>query len=354
VLEAIGGQIEKVRLGAKVFLDGDEVLSSLAEEMLARSFIRSSKAGVKARCRRAGYVYAVTASKGPQEAVLVERGFQPLDYPEFEVFSGSKAVACQKRVEVGEALEFGNWVLLIFGPEERGGVPYAKMRSLVPPAFLPDGSEFKTWEVGLKFSKTYYVEQGDARASDGNPGTKDLPFKTINRAAEVLKAGERVVVGEGVYREWVRLERGGTDPEHMISYEAAPGAKVVIKGSELLRVKWVKSIPWLKDPTAERRESTVKELWMARLPPDLFHGYNPFAISNYRQVDQMTYWNLPEVFGDPRAKIYNQVRGLIFQNGRRLKQVSRHSQLFTNKGAFWVETNGLTIHVSPYEATDPN
>jgi len=354
VLQVIGGQIEKVRLGSKVFLDGDEVLGSLAEEMLGRSFIRSNKAGVKARCERTGYVYAVTASKGPQEAVLVERGFQPLDYPEFEVFSGSKAVAYQKRVEVGEALEFGNWVLLIFGPEERGGVSYARMRSLVPPAFLPDGSEFKTWEVPLKFSKTYYVEQRDARASDGNPGTKDLPFKTINRAAEVLQAGERVVVGEGVYREWVRPERGGTDPEHMISYEAAPGAKVVIRGSELLKVKWVKSIPWIEDKRTTQRESTVKEVWMARLPGDLFHGYNPFAISNFRQVNQMIHWNVSEVFSYPRSKVYLNVRGLIFQDGRRLEQVTRYTDLFTNEGTFWVETNGLTIHVSPYEGKDPN
>ena len=140
VLEPISGRVEKVGLGVKLFLDADDALTFLGEELLGRSFIRSNKGGVKAACRRAGYVYAVTASKGPQEAVLVEKGFQQLDYPEFEVFGGKKAVAYQKRVEVGEALEFGSWVVLIFGPEERGGVPYARMRSLVPPAFLPDGS----------------------------------------------------------------------------------------------------------------------------------------------------------------------------------------------------------------------
>ena len=84
------------------------------------------------------------------------------------------------------------------------------MRSLTPPAFLPDGSEFKTWEVPFNFAKTYYVEQLNQKASDQNPGTKELPFKTINHAAQLLQPGERAVVGTGVYRECVRPERGGT------------------------------------------------------------------------------------------------------------------------------------------------
>jgi parallel beta helix pectate lyase-like protein len=356
VLEPINGQVEKVRSGVKVFLDGSEVLMSLGEEFLGRSFIQSNKNGVKVICRRAGHVYAVTASKGQQEPVLVTKGFKQLDYPDFDVFgeAGSKGVVYQKRVEVGETLEFGNWVLLIFGPDERGGVLYAKMRSLVPPAFLPDGSEFKTWEVPLTFSKTYHVDQKHPKASDGNPGTKDLPFKTINHAAGVLQPGERVVVGEGVYREWVCPQRGGTDPEHMISYEAEPGAKIVIKGSEPLRVKWAESTPWIQDSRTTRAEPVVKQVWMTRLPGDLFHGYNPFAIPNYRQVDQIPYWNLPQVFGEPRSRLYLQVRGLLFQDGKRLRQVSRYTNLFTTEGAFWVETNGLTIHISPYGGIDPN
>ena len=69
-------------------------------------------------------------------------------------------------------------------------------------------------------------------ASDTNLGTAEMPFKTIGRAAELLEPGERVLVASGVYREWVRPARGGTDPEHIISYEAAPGADVVVKGSE--------------------------------------------------------------------------------------------------------------------------
>jgi len=343
VLEAVEGIVEKVRVGAQAFVEGKQVLSSLPEEFLARKFIRSKPSGVKAVCRRAGYVYAVAAG-GEAAKQLVKEGFKQLDFPAFEVLGsddGTKALIYQKPVAEGDKLEFDGWVTLIFGPEERGGVLYEKMRSLDPPAYLPDGSEFKTWEVPLSFSRTYYVEQSHPEASDSNPGTKERPFKTINQAAQVLEPGERVVVGEGVYRECVRPARGGTDPEHMISYEAA-GAKVVIKGAEILKVKWVKSLSFLP---------SVKDLWMSRLPPELFGGYNPFAISNYHQGNTLS---LSGQFGDSRSRVFLQVRGLLFQNGRRLRQVSLYADLSKNEGSFWVETNGLTIHIRPFGDIDPN
>ena len=55
--------------------------------------------------------------------------------------------------------------------------------------------------------------------------------------------GERVVVAAGVYREQVSPARGGTGPGRMISYEAAPGADVIIKGSALV-TDWRPSEGW--------------------------------------------------------------------------------------------------------------
>jgi len=99
---------------------------------------------------------------------------------------------------------------------------------------MPDGTEFPLWERPLQFTKTYYVNGNAANASDTGPGTQQQPFRTIGKAADVLQPGERVVIAEGVYREVVQPRRGGTGPEQMISYEAAEGAKVVIRGSEVL------------------------------------------------------------------------------------------------------------------------
>ena len=101
------------------------------------------------------------------------------------------------------------------------------------------------------------------------------------RAAEVLQPGERVIIGEGVYRECVRPARGGTGPGAIISYEAAPGAKVIIKGSE-----WLKT-PWDVGPSTSYEAAPIEKIWMVNLPPELFIGYNPFAIPNYPTVDEM-------------------------------------------------------------------
>jgi hypothetical protein len=68
----------------------------------------------------------------------------------------------------------------------------------------------------------------------------------------------------------------------------------------------------------------------------------------------MGHWNVADVFGYPRSQIYLQVRGLIFQNGKRLQQVSRYPELFLNEGTFWVEAHGLTVHISPFGGIDPN
>ena len=108
---------------------------------------------------------------------------------------------------------------------------------------LPDGSEFPAWEKALHFTKTYYVDGQAKNADDTGPGSKERPFKTINHAAQVLQPGERVVIAEGVYREFIHPARGGTGADAMISYEAAPGAKVVVKGSAVVK-DWKPSDGW--------------------------------------------------------------------------------------------------------------
>ena len=75
-------------------------------------------------------------------------------------------------------------------------------------SILPDGRNFEFWDIETEFTKTYYVSKAPG-ASDDNPGTAEAPFATISKAAEVLAPGERVVIGGGVYDEFVRPVRGG-------------------------------------------------------------------------------------------------------------------------------------------------
>ena len=67
---------------------------------------------------------------------------------------------------------------------------------------------------------------------DFEDGTKDHPFRTISRAALLAMPGDCVIVHEGEYREWVKPAQGGTSSVSRITYEAAEGERVVIKGSE--------------------------------------------------------------------------------------------------------------------------
>jgi hypothetical protein len=97
--------------------------------------------------------------------------------------------------------------------------------------------------------------------SDSADGSADRPLLTINRAGQLAQAGDTVVVHEGVYREWVRPRRGGRDEKRRITYQAADGERVLIKGSEQV-TGW---------------ELVEGSVWTVSVPNSLFGSFNPFA-----------------------------------------------------------------------------
>ncbi|OQW96342.1 MAG: hypothetical protein BWK77_05175, partial [Verrucomicrobia bacterium A1] len=235
------------------------------------------------------------------------------------------------------------WAAVAAGSEEP-----LPLHSLIPPVLLPDGSEFKTWEQPAEHRRTFFVAQNHPKAADDNPGTEDRPWKTIGRAATVLDPGDRVVVKEGVYREWVRPARGGTGPKRMITYQAAPGQKVIISGSEPF------SGPWAASTRADHAQSA--KAWMAELPATLFNGDNPFAERNVT-ANMLT---CPYLLTRPKVKQewstqppHTLSQGLVFQAGRRMKQVADYEGLAESAGTYWVEPGGRRLHVRPFDDKDP-
>jgi Right handed beta helix region/Protein of unknown function (DUF1565) len=97
--------------------------------------------------------------------------------------------------------------------------------------------------------------------SDDADGSAGRPLRTINRAAVLARPGDTVVVHEGVYREWVKPRRGGLSDARRITYQAAPGEHVVIKGSERI-TGWV---------------AESGDVWRVAVPNALFGDFNPFA-----------------------------------------------------------------------------
>ncbi len=214
--------------------------------------------------------------------------------------------------------------------------------SLAPPVTLTDGTEFKTWENNTKYKKTYFVDQSHSLASDSNPGTAERPFLTINQAAQVVRAGGRVLIREGVYREKVVPRYGGEGPNRMISYEAAPGEQVVIKGSCVLVSTWVRSM----NPA-----QFSEKLWMTNLPDSIFPEISPFKLQNASAADiEIMPWAQEWVGRVP----YTLSRGLVFQDGQRLAQLAAYEDLVRLPGSYWVDSTGSILHIHPYEGQDPN
>ena len=213
---------------------------------------------------------------------------------------------------------------------------------------LPDGRTFETWERPAEHTRTLHVAQRHEAANDENGGTEDAPFRTIQAAADAAQPGERVLIHAGVYRETVRPRRGGTGPDAMITYEAAPGEEVVITGAEAYTGPWNPQTRWNPGWKAEPREPKPEvSVYHLRLPAEWFVGYLPFGMVNVPQ--HHTVWG-GEVKGFPdplRWKLYLK-RGLIFQDGRRLEQVSKPDQLDRKEGTYWPEENGLDVLVRPF------
>ena len=184
---------------------------------------------------------------------------------------------------------------------------------------LPDGTEFPRWEQPLTFSKTYYVNNTAPNADDNGPGDQARPFRTISKAAQVLQPGERVVIAAGIYRECVRPAHGGTGPGQMISYEAAPGAKVYVRGSEVLKDGWQQeSVPEGFGPTAGPGVTAWRHDLTNALFPD---GYNPFALPSI-----MPSWG----WLDPKMADmgpYLRRRGLVFVDGKPLEPMEQLREL---------------------------
>lgn len=92
-------------------------------------------------------------------------------------------------------------------------------------------------------------------------GNASDPFRTIQHAAEVAQPGDVITVHGGVYRERINPPRGGESDAKRIVYQAAPGERVEIKGSEVAK-GWTKC---------------EGDVWKVALPNSFFGKFNPYS-----------------------------------------------------------------------------
>lgn len=96
--------------------------------------------------------------------------------------------------------------------------------------------------------------------NDSHSGTRAAPFRTIQHAADLAQPGDVITVHEGVYRERVSPPRGGLSDAKRIVYQAAPGEKVEIRGSEVIK-NW---------------EKVQDDVWKVTIPHSFFGKFNPY------------------------------------------------------------------------------
>ena len=108
---------------------------------------------------------------------------------------------------------------------------------------------------------TIYV---NAKAGRNGNGTKEMPFRRINDAAKIAKAGDEVLVYPGIYREYVNPINAGTE-DARITYRSVEPLGAVITGAEQLK-SWV---PYEGD------------VWVCRVKNSIFGDYNPYTTFIY-------------------------------------------------------------------------
>lgn len=141
--------------------------------------------------------------------------------------------------------------------------------------------------------RVYHVAK---TGSDLGNGTKEAPFLTINKAASIAVAGDTVIVHEGVYREWVKPKNSGLSNTRRITYQAAEGEKVVIKGSERIQ-NW---------------RHVEGSIWKVQLSNSFFGDFNPYK---------------EEVYGDWLLYSPGKHLGEVYLNGMSFYEVNSLEKL---------------------------
>lgn len=94
---------------------------------------------------------------------------------------------------------------------------------------------------------------------DGN-GSKEMPFKHINTAAQVAMPGDEVVVAPGIYREYVDPKNAGREDARIV-YRSEEPLGAIITGAEEVK-SW---------------EKYQDNVWVCRIDNSVFGNYNPYT-----------------------------------------------------------------------------
>jgi Right handed beta helix region/Carbohydrate binding module (family 6)/Protein of unknown function (DUF1565) len=160
--------------------------------------------------------------------------------------------------------------------------------------------------------------------NDSNLGTLANPFLTISKAASVAQPSDVVIINAGTYREYVDPPTGGTSDTDRITFKAATGDQVFVKGSEVINT-------WVDNGDGS---------WKIELPTTYFNGYNPYNLNVDGAFQNYGQWHH---------------RGDVYINNGVLNELQTLEQVKTENHTWYTTTAGNTTTIYANFGTDnPN
>lgn len=159
---------------------------------------------------------------------------------------------------------------------------------------------------------------------DANAGTREQPLRTIQQAADLMQPGDTCTIRAGIYREWVKPPRGGESDTRRITYRAASGERVVVRGSERI-TSWT------------REDGNV---WQAELSDSFFGDFNPYRL---------------RLSGDWLHYGKELHLGCVYQNGVSLRESLTGAEVAAGAGTYRIEEMLASVRIhANFGGVDPN
>jgi hypothetical protein len=79
-------------------------------------------------------------------------------------------------------------------------------------------------------NSSFYVA---TTGNDSNPGTQAAPWRTIQHAADTVRAGSTVKVRSGIYEELVSINASGNASDGFITFRSYPGETAILEAAHL-------------------------------------------------------------------------------------------------------------------------
>ncbi len=100
----------------------------------------------------------------------------------------------------------------------------------------------------------------DAKAPRDGNGSKEMPYRRINLAAQTARPGDEVIVAPGIYREYVDPLNAGREDARIV-YRSSEPLGAVITGAEEIK-SW---------------EKYQDNVWVCHVDNGVFGSYNPYT-----------------------------------------------------------------------------